>query len=379
MTITIDGTTGIASVDGSAGSPSVRGSDANSGIVYSADTVAISTGGTERLEVDSSGNIDIPDNGKIRFGGSADLSIYHTGSNARIDNGTGDLYINAASGETGVGVYANAQVELYYNNAKVFETLEYGARVKRPSGGSTDFEIIGCEGQEAMLHMYADDGDDNDDKFRLRAGTDNFYIENYADGAWETNIECEGGDGVKLYQNNSLRCQVIGNGFKIEANHHLELPSGNWTGEHSGKIQSHGGGIYFQAGSNSGYWDFRLPSGNNVANISSAGAYTQTSDRRLKKDIATIPNAVDTIKQLTGRSFTWINGDKKSFGIIAQEIQSVLPDVVHTPFDPANKYPDDPIRSVNYAALTGHLVEAIKELSAKIETLETKVAALEAK
>ena len=88
--------------------------------------------------------------------------------------------------------------------------------------------------------------------------------------------------------------------------------------------------------------------------------------------------AVDTIKQLTGRSFTWINGDKKSFGIIAQEVQSVLPDIVDTPPDPANKYPDDPMRSVNYAALTGHLIEAIKELSAKIETLETKVAALEA-
>ena len=59
MTNTIDGTTGIASVDGSAGSPSVRGSDANSGIVYAADTVAVSTGGSERMRVDSSGNVGI--------------------------------------------------------------------------------------------------------------------------------------------------------------------------------------------------------------------------------------------------------------------------------------------------------------------------------
>ena len=49
MTITIDGTTGIASVDGSAGSPSVRGADANSGIFYSSDAIKFSTGGTERL------------------------------------------------------------------------------------------------------------------------------------------------------------------------------------------------------------------------------------------------------------------------------------------------------------------------------------------
>ena len=59
MAITIDGTTGIASVDGSAGSPSVRGSDSNSGIVYAADTVAFSTAGSERVRVTSDGSVGI--------------------------------------------------------------------------------------------------------------------------------------------------------------------------------------------------------------------------------------------------------------------------------------------------------------------------------
>ena len=58
-------------------------------------------------------------------------------------------------------------------------------------------------------------------------------------------------------------------------------------------------------------------------------------------------------------------------------MESVIPDVVDSSPDPANKYPDDPMRSVNYAALTGHFIEAIKELSAEVETLKTKVAALE--
>ena len=59
MAITLDGTTGLSSVDGSAASPSVRGTDANSGIIYSADEVKISTGGTERLRVASSGQLGI--------------------------------------------------------------------------------------------------------------------------------------------------------------------------------------------------------------------------------------------------------------------------------------------------------------------------------
>lgn len=55
MTITINGTTGIAGVDGSAATPSVQGGDTNTGIFYGTDIVAISTGGTERMRVTNTG------------------------------------------------------------------------------------------------------------------------------------------------------------------------------------------------------------------------------------------------------------------------------------------------------------------------------------
>ena len=51
MALTLDGSSGIASVDGSAGSPSVRGADANSGIFYASDEVKISVGGVEKFEI----------------------------------------------------------------------------------------------------------------------------------------------------------------------------------------------------------------------------------------------------------------------------------------------------------------------------------------
>ena len=60
MTIVIDGTTGISGVDGTASNPSYEGTDSNTGIFYpAADTVAISTGGTEALRVNSSQNVGI--------------------------------------------------------------------------------------------------------------------------------------------------------------------------------------------------------------------------------------------------------------------------------------------------------------------------------
>lgn len=62
MTVTINGTTGIAGTNGSAGTPAVQGEDTNTGIFFpAADTVAVATGGTERLRVDSSGNVLVGD------------------------------------------------------------------------------------------------------------------------------------------------------------------------------------------------------------------------------------------------------------------------------------------------------------------------------
>jgi len=60
MTITINGTTGIAGVDGSAGTPAVQGTDTNTGIFFpAADTIAFGEGGAEVARFDSSGNLGI--------------------------------------------------------------------------------------------------------------------------------------------------------------------------------------------------------------------------------------------------------------------------------------------------------------------------------
>ena len=88
MALNINGTTGISGVDGSASAASIAGTDANTGLSFASDTVNINTGGQTRATVDSSGNLNIPDNGKIQLGTGNDLNILHTGSASEINNTT---------------------------------------------------------------------------------------------------------------------------------------------------------------------------------------------------------------------------------------------------------------------------------------------------
>lgn len=93
-----------------------------------------------------------------------------------------------------------------------------------------------------------------------------------------------------------------------------------------------------------------------VGNIKASGDLIAFSDERLKNNIETIPNALEKILQLRGVTFTKIDGDnRRHVGVIAQEVENVLPEVVYTD--------ENGMKSVAYGNLVALLIEAIKELS----------------
>jgi ribonuclease PH len=71
------------------------------------------------------------------------------------------------------------------------------------------------------------------------------------------------------------------------------------------------------------------------------------------------------VKALRGVSFDWIESGNSEVGVIAQEVEEVIPDVVSTN--------DQGIKSVKYGNLVGVLIEAIKEQQQRIEALEARL------
>jgi len=102
-------------------------------------------------------------------------------------------------------------------------------------------------------------------------------------------------------------------------------------------------------------------SGNFTAGTITATDFNSTSDINLKENIKTVDNALETISALRGVSFDWKETGKGSYGVIAQELQEILPDLVK----------NGEVKSVNYNGIIGVLIEAIKELKREVEDLKS--------
>ena len=97
-------------------------------------------------------------------------------------------------------------------------------------------------------------------------------------------------------------------------------------------------------------------------------AYTTTSisDINQKENIQRIESPIEKIKQISGYTFDWKNTGEHSGGVIAQEIEQVMPSVVKE----KTIRDSEPMKSVDYQAIIGLLVETVKDLNKRIEELE---------
>jgi len=238
----------------------------------------------------------------------------------------------------------------------------------------------GLYNQATTQHFYSD----NDDGWTIAGGTganwlklcaeyegsvqgwfyaDNDYqgFLNHA-GQWQLRIRADDGYSPSLY-------------FLEESN---ESWSGN-PGSNQGKIEYHSNRFYIASGSNSTEVLRLRRSGDDVAAFANDGslrcqgnitAYSDPSDIKLKENITNIPNSLDKVKSLNGVQFTYKKDGGKSSGVIAQEVEAVLPELVYESKDLDT---DEAFKVVRYGNMVGLLIEAIKEQQEQIEELKEMI------
>jgi len=264
-----------------------------------------------------------------------DLQLTHSGSVGDITCSTGALDINAstlnvkkADGSETMAVFAgDGNVELYSNNTKRFETVTAGAKVPGT------FEVTGVSTLTGLI--TATNG--------INSGNTTITSGSYAhtsgdlsfDVAGDMTLDAGGGD-IFLKDDGTLFGTLNSGGggnLNIKSNNTQALAFSNANATFSGTI-----------------------TGN--SSITASGDITAFSDMNLKSDIRTIPNALDKVSDMRGVYFK--RDGVAGTGVIAQEVENILPEVVK----------DGEYKSVAYGNMVGILIEAIKELKAEVEKLK---------
>ena len=108
------------------------------------------------------------------------------------------------------------------------------------------------------------------------------------------------------------------------------------------------------------------------ANMTINGSLTQNSDERVKENIVEIPNAIDKVKAMKGVYYnrTDFNTDVTKVGVLAQEVEAVLPELIV-------EASDSGLKSVAYGELTAVLINAVKEQQTIIDDLKSRLETLE--
>jgi hypothetical protein len=99
-----------------------------------------------------------------------------------------------------------------------------------------------------------------------------------------------------------------------------------------------------------------------ITGIITANDFNSQSDRKLKTNIKTIENPIEKVLQISGVSFDWKETGRSTMGVIAQEVELVLPELVS----------DTDPKTVNYNGLIGLLIECVKDQQKQIDELKNK-------
>jgi len=225
--------------------------------------------------------------------------------------------------------------------------------------GNMEMTINGGGGY-AVLHMTGDGASSSSKTFSQGVGDSQFYMAYDKNNAAHRIVVSSSGDVMFNTQNTAIATSnsqfgaVISSGGRIFSsvnNDHHDLNRASGNGE---LIRCRRGGT--AVGS--------------ISVTTSATSFNTSSDYRLKTDAKPITGATDRIKQLNPVNFKWIVDDTRADGFIAHEAEAVVPEAITGAKDAVDADGNPVYQGIDQSKLVPLLVATIKELEARITTLE---------
>lgn len=346
-----DGTTGqVLTTDGS-GNVSWTTAGSGGGSITSQDEGVDLTTATSLLNFTGAGVTATNSGGSVTVsipgGTGEDLYLYDENiGSAGPASATGDGavavgYSASATGDWSQAFGINTQATNIYSTAIGLDAIASGAgsAIALPSGrasGASSFAYKGIASGSSAIALVTDSSESPSYRETIFGSGVTSYIPTSA-GGWNSN------DRLLTIGNGDSSFSSFSDAFTILKNGQVGIGADNFESITNGNM--------FQV------WD---GNGNMIGYVDDAtGNWTPVSDERLKKNIKDLDYGLDTINQLNPVHYKLIRNNKDNIGFLAQDVKSVIPEIVSGD--------DDKGYGLSYAALTPVLTKALQELDDKVE------------
>ena len=275
--------------------------------------------------------------------------------------------------DIGTKIASTAQEVQVLDN--MFESV--GSRIS--DGGSQTLSTSFVESSGGNIYEIYNGNTSENTTLKLSSGSDYGQLHCYSDG--NTALEAGGTGTLKLYTNGASRAEINSNGRFV-------VWKADQIGTYANFLVSptNNGNFNYRGTNNAGHGIVHYESDVGgtkqiVAYIRADGEYHDSSDYRLKDNIQDVTDGITKVKGLKPKTYKWKSegSGKTQWGFLAHEVQSIIPDIVEGSKDQINTDGSIKPQSLGKMGLIPVLTKALQEAITKIETLETKVAALEAK
>lgn len=336
---------------------------------------------TERMRIDSSGNIMM---GKTSQSGNAALTVKSTAG-----GNTGIILVEGDTTNDGWGMYAITANEYRITR---FTNGSYSDKFIIDSSGNTTFagnvllsgylSVTSNNIGTGATRWIGSDGTTSTWFYNVPTGGNHYFAVNNSNqlSINENNAFFTGNVGIGTTSPDYL-LDLSKTAVSVDTYSGINLQASNYGYTIEGGLTQNVGGELIFSSNNAGTRNPRVKfaANGNVGigttspsykldvdgTIRATGDVIAYSDKRVKENIKTIDNSLEKVNQLRGVEFNKIGEDKKSIGVIAQEIEKILPEVV--------REDDKGMKSVAYGNITGILIEAIKELKLEVEELKKQI------